>query len=60
MKIRTTAEQRANAYIPEGDLELPKPYGVHAPFKPTLAVQGNVSRFYRKPQLRELDFDDDE
>lgn len=58
--LRTTAEQRPNAYIPEGDLGLPKPYGQHAPFKPTLAVQGNVSRYYRKPHIKEIDFDDDD
>ena len=55
--IRTTAEQRPNAYVPDGDLGLPKPYGKHAPFKPTLSVQGNVSRFYRKSEAKELDFD---
>jgi chromosome segregation ATPase len=55
--IRTTAEQRPNAYVPDGDLGLPKPYGKHAPFKPTLSVQGNVSRFYRKTETKELDFD---
>eukprot|EP00760_Papus_ankaliazontas_P037589 PhM_4_TR8578/c0_g1_i1/m.39088 len=57
---RTTAEQRPNAYIPvDGDLAIPRPYGAHAPFHPTMEVQNNVSRFYRKQVLKELDFDDD-
>lgn len=57
--LLTTAEQRPNAYIPEGDLNLPKPYGMHAPFKPNMAVQGQVSRYYRKTQQKDLDFGDD-
>lgn len=59
-QLLTTAEQRPNAYIPqEGDLNLPKPYGLHAPYKPNMAVQGQVSRYYRKPQQVELDFGED-
>jgi hypothetical protein len=32
--LRTTAEPRPTAYIPECGLELPTPYGRMAPFKP--------------------------
>ncbi|RKO93586.1 hypothetical protein BDK51DRAFT_24341, partial [Blyttiomyces helicus] len=49
--IRTTAEPRPNAYIPNasgvGELPIPKPYGAHAPFKPQ--DQGSQIRHYRKP-----------
>jgi len=31
---KTTAEHRVNAYIPD-EIGLPKPYGKHAPFKPS-------------------------
>lgn len=31
--IRTTAEPRSSAYIPESGIEIPKPYGAMAPFK---------------------------
>ena len=58
--LRTTAEQRPNAYIPDSELGLPKPYGSHPPFKPTLSTQNNVSRFYRAAPAKELSFDDDE
>eukprot|EP00755_Sulcionema_specki_P007955 Sspe_Gene.39614::Locus_19105_Transcript_1_3_Confidence_0.429_Length_3005::g.39614::m.39614 len=53
---RTTAEQRPNAYIPDGELMIPKPYGSHAPFRPTIET-GNVNRFYRKPRVEEIKFD---
>jgi len=56
---RTTAEQRPNAYIPDGDLAIPRPYGSHAPFHPTMDTQHNVNRFYRKHVVKDLDFDDD-
>ena len=56
--LRTTAEQRPNAYIPDGDLALPKPYGAHAPFKPNLAAQTNSSRFFRKSPKKDLSFDE--
>lgn len=55
--FRTTAEQRPNAYVPDDDLALPKPYGAHAPFKPNLAAQQNVHKYFRKPQQRDLDED---
>ncbi|RNF05777.1 coiled-coil flagellar protein, move backward only 2 [Trypanosoma conorhini] len=41
----TTAEQRPNAYIPDDELGVPKPYGALVPFKPTPTLQS--SRFYR-------------
>ena len=53
---RTTAEQRANAYIPDGELMLPKPYGAHAPMKPT-NENTNAYRFYKRPQVEEINFD---
>jgi hypothetical protein len=56
--MRTTAEQRPNAYIPDSELGLPKPYGSHQPFKPTLSSQNNVSRYYRAAPQKELTFDD--
>ena len=55
--LRTTAEQRPNAYIPDGDLALPKPYGAHAPLKPNLASQTNSSRFLKSPK-KDLSFDE--
>ncbi|XP_064633168.1 coiled-coil domain-containing protein 146-like [Lineus longissimus] len=47
--ITTTAEPRPNAYIPDDETELPipRPYGSHAPFKPTEA--GSTMRHVRKP-----------
>eukprot|EP01063_Lacrimia_lanifica_P022271 TRINITY_DN29915_c0_g1_i1.p1 TRINITY_DN29915_c0_g1~~TRINITY_DN29915_c0_g1_i1.p1 ORF type:complete len:968 (+),score=513.92 TRINITY_DN29915_c0_g1_i1:108-3011(+) len=53
---RTTAEQRPNAYIPDGDLMIPKPYGAHAPLKPTSEAR-NAHRFYKKPVVQEISFD---
>lgn len=51
--IRTTAEPRPNAYVPEGDaLGVPKPYGRLAPFKPT--EPGSTMRHTRKPREREI------
>lgn len=51
----TTAEQRPNAYLPTGDTDLPipKPYGNHAPFKPSPA--GANMRHIRKPQPKPID-----
>ena len=47
--ITTTAEPRPNAYIPdeEADLPIPRPYGAHAPFKPS--EPGSTMRHIRKP-----------
>ena len=51
----STAEPRPNAYMPlgEGDLPIPKPYGCHAPFKPS--QPGSNIRHIRKPQLKPID-----
>ena len=51
----STAEQRPNAYLPTGDTDLPipKPYGSHAPFKPSPA--GANMRHIRRPQLKPID-----
>ncbi len=53
--VVTTAEPRPNAYIPSGeaDLPLPKPYGSHAPFKPT--QPGSNIRHIRKPEPKPID-----
>jgi len=49
---RTTAEPRPNAYIPDGDLGIPKPYGHLAPFKPT--QPGSSMRHIKKPQYKPI------
>ena len=51
----TTADPRPNAYVPsgEGDLPLPKPYGCHAPFKPS--ESGANMRHIRKPEPKPID-----
>lgn len=49
--VATTAEARPNAYVPDGELGVPKPYGNHAPFRPTLpaaALGGASNRFIAK------------
>jgi hypothetical protein len=47
--IVTTAETRPNAYIPteEHELPIPRPYGAHAPFRPS--EPGSTMRHIRKP-----------
>ena len=55
--LRTTAERRPTSYIPDTELGLPLPFGGHAPFRPTLQVQGNVARYCRKPRMAEVSFD---
>ena len=50
---KSTASPRPNAYIPEGKLALPKPYGGSAPFKPTEC--GSNMRHIRKPVPREIE-----
>ncbi|CEM02393.1 unnamed protein product [Vitrella brassicaformis CCMP3155] len=50
---KTTAEPRVNAYIPEGEMGLPKAYGVHAPFMPS--EQGSSMRHTRKPNPRPIE-----
>lgn len=51
----TTAEPRPNAYIPDddSDLPVPRPYGGHAPFKPTQA--GANMRHIRKPVIKPIE-----
>jgi len=51
----TTAEPRPTAYMPSGEHELPiaRPYGCHAPFKPT--ESGANMRHIRKPITKPID-----
>ncbi|ORY51485.1 hypothetical protein BCR33DRAFT_656040 [Rhizoclosmatium globosum] len=55
--VRTTAEPRPNAYVPDssgiGELPIPKPYGAYAPFKPQEA--GSQMRHIRKPQIKPVE-----
>ncbi|KAG8439966.1 hypothetical protein GDO86_005944 [Hymenochirus boettgeri] len=53
--VFTTAEQRPNAYIPEGEnaLPLPRPYGYLAPFKPS--ESGSNIRHIRKPVIKPIE-----
>ncbi|XP_054844287.1 coiled-coil domain-containing protein 146 isoform X3 [Eublepharis macularius] len=53
--IRTTAEQRPNAYVPDDDnvLPLPRPYGALAPFKPN-EPSSNL-RYIRKPVVKPIE-----
>jgi len=53
LAVRTTAEPRLNAY-PDEEHGLPKAYGTHAPFKPTVA--GSTMRHIRKPVVRPIEF----
>ncbi|KAI9089460.1 hypothetical protein DFS34DRAFT_639300 [Phlyctochytrium arcticum] len=59
-KVRTTAEPRPNAYIPDvagkgliGELPIPKPYGVHAPFRPQ--EKGTNMRHFRRPMVKPIE-----
>ncbi|KAJ3312642.1 hypothetical protein HDV04_002784 [Boothiomyces sp. JEL0838] len=56
-KVKTTAEPRPNAYIPEttglGQLPIPKPYGEHSPFKPQ--EPGAQLRHYKKPSVQSIE-----
>ncbi|KAL7746475.1 hypothetical protein RI367_008125 [Sorochytrium milnesiophthora] len=47
---RTVAEPRPNAYLPtaESDLQVPKPYGKFAPYKPQELMGGNLPKYYKK------------
>lgn len=49
--VRSTAEPRPNAYIPE-ELGIPKPYGALAPFKPS--TLGSNLRHIRQPKTQEI------
>ena len=48
--VKTTAIPRVQQYIPPGGLGLPRPYGNHAPFKPSEI--GTNARHIKKPQPR--------
>ena len=50
---QTTAAPRPNMYIPADDLGLPKPYGAHAPFKPS--SPGSNMRHIRRPAPAEVE-----
>jgi hypothetical protein len=50
---RTTAEPRVNSYIPEDGTGLPKAYGKHKPFKPT--ILGSNMRHIRKPIIKPIE-----
>ena len=50
----TTAEPRPNAYLPnDEELQIPRPYGGHAPFKPT--ETGANMRHMRKPVVKPIE-----
>lgn len=55
--VKTTAEPRPNAYIPQingmGQLPIPKPYGEHSPFKPQ--EPGAQLRHYKKPVIKPIE-----
>ena len=51
--VRTAAEPRPTAYIPDDNIGIPKPYGKTAPFKPTEA--GSTMRFIRNPIIRDIE-----
>ncbi len=42
-----------NMYLPDDDLQIPKPYGLWSPFKPNDA--GSNMRHIKKPKQRELE-----
>eukprot|EP00668_Euglena_longa_P040853 GGOE01053773.1.p1 GENE.GGOE01053773.1~~GGOE01053773.1.p1 ORF type:complete len:936 (-),score=463.19 GGOE01053773.1:231-3038(-) len=45
---RTMADQRPNAYIPDSELMLPRPYGSHQPFKST-GPSATMMKYVRRP-----------
>ncbi len=58
---RTTAEHRVlhfiiiqvNAYYPDPNIKISKPYGHNTPFKPT--VLGSNMRHFRNPNPKEIE-----
>mmetsp|Transcript_288 Transcript_288/g.459 ORF Transcript_288/g.459 Transcript_288/m.459 type:complete len:551 (+) Transcript_288:1050-2702(+) len=50
--LRSTAEPRPSAYIPNTGLEIPKPYGIK-PFKPT--ESGAIMRHIVKPTVKKIE-----
>ncbi|XP_030628995.1 coiled-coil domain-containing protein 146 [Chanos chanos] len=52
--VYTTAEPRPNCYKSTGDrLDIAKPYGAQAPFKPS--EPGSNMRHFRKPQIKPIE-----
>ena len=51
--VKTTAFPRPNSYMPP-EIQIPKPYGTFAPFKPT--EPGANMRHIIKPKLLEIDY----
>jgi hypothetical protein len=47
---RTNAEQRPNAYIPDQELMIPKPYGQNQPFK-SIPASATMMKYTRKPNI---------
>lgn len=50
--IKTACEPRPSAYIPD-DIGIPKPYGSHAPFKPS--ESGSTMRHIKVPQPKQIE-----
>jgi hypothetical protein len=50
--IKTACQPRPGAYIPD-DIGIPKPYGTHAPFKPS--ETGSTMRHIRLPQPKQIE-----
>lgn len=53
--LRTTAEPRPSAYIPDVGIEIPKPYGGMAPFKPS-DCNGSTMRHIRAPIMTDIEY----
>jgi hypothetical protein len=51
--VKTTALPRPNSYMPP-EIQIPKPYGSFAPFKPS--EPGSTMRHVVKPKLREIEY----
>ncbi|KAJ1510437.1 hypothetical protein HMI54_001596 [Coelomomyces lativittatus] len=53
--IKTTAIPRPNAYIPNDELPVAKPYGQYAPFKPGDINPGSL-KYLKKPEVKPIEF----
>ncbi len=51
--VKTTALPRPNSYMP-ADIQIPRPYGVFAPFMPS--EPGSAMRHIIKPKIREIEY----
>ena len=51
--VKTTALPRPNSYMPP-EIQIPKPYGMFAPFKPS--EPGSQMRHMVKPKEREIEY----